>query len=133
MGIFLLFIFVGLMIQPLSNNFGTIIIIIGLMAFSLIFGMSIGPVTWLYVSQVVDPELIPYGAIANRFTAFLSILLFPIITNNILDGDCSMLFLFFAILMYLYNRFCHINLIETKGKEEKQIRKEIKAIHLQFI
>ena len=55
MGIFLIAIFIGLMIQPLFNGFGTFIIIIGLMIFSLIFGMSIGPVTWLYVSEVLDP------------------------------------------------------------------------------
>ena len=41
-----------------------------------------------------------------------------------------MLFLFFAILMYLYYKFCLQNLTETKGKEEKEIRKEIKAIHI---
>jgi len=74
--------------------------------------------------------LIPYGAMANRLSAFLSIMLFPIITNNILGGDCSVLFLFFAILMYLYSKFCQRNLIETKGKEEKEIRKEIKSINL---
>ena len=55
MGIFLLAIFVGLMIQPFANSFGTIIIIIALMVYSLIFGMSVGPVTWLYVSEVLDP------------------------------------------------------------------------------
>lgn len=130
MGIFLVTTFIGLLIQSSFNDFGTIIIIIGLMGFSLAFGMTIGPVTWLYASEVLDPELIPYGVIANRFTAFLSIMLFPIITNNLLDGDCSILFLFFGILMYFYYKFCKQNLIETKGKEEKEIRKEIKSINI---
>jgi hypothetical protein len=55
MGIFLITTYLGLMIQPFSNEIGTIIIIISLMAFSIVFGMSIGPATWLYTSEILDP------------------------------------------------------------------------------
>ena len=64
----------------------------------------------------------PYAVISNRFTAFLSVLMFPIIASDVFGGDSSPLFLFFATLMLIYFWFSKKYLIETKGKEEKQIR-----------
>jgi hypothetical protein len=58
----------------------------------------------------------PYTAAANRLSAFLSILLFPIVTSNILNGDSSPLFIFFSALMYGNYVFCSRYIIETKGK-----------------
>lgn len=107
---------VGLFMQSFSNSLGTFLILLGLGAFSYIFGMTIAPCTWILISEIVDPEVMPYTVAANRLSAFMSQLLFPIITVNVLGGDCTILFLFFALLMMIYYYFCRRYLIETKGK-----------------
>lgn len=51
----LLSIFFGLIIQDLSNGMGTFLILLGLGLFSSVFGMTIAPCTWLYITEIVDP------------------------------------------------------------------------------
>jgi SP family sugar:H+ symporter-like MFS transporter len=50
LSISLMILFVGLIIQGISNGFGTFLVLLGLCMFSLIFGMTIAPCTWLYIS-----------------------------------------------------------------------------------
>lgn len=118
----LIVLYSGLVIQDVNNGLGTFLVLFGLSLFSYIFGMTIAPCTWLYISEIIDPEVMPYAVISNRFTAFLSVLMFPIIASDVFGGDSSPLFLFFATLMLIYFWFSKKYLIETKGKEEKQIR-----------
>ena len=117
----LIVLYFGLVIQDVNNGLGTFLVLFGLSLFSYIFGMTIAPCTWLYISEIIDPEVMPYAVISNRFTAFLSVLMFPIIASDVFGGDSSPLFLFFATLMLIYFWFSKKYLIETKGKEEKQI------------
>lgn len=124
----LMILYFGLVIQDVNKGLGTFLVLFGLSLFSYIFGMTIAPCTWLYLSEIVDPELMPYAVISNRFTAFVSVLTFPILTSDVFGGDSSPIFLFFATLMLIYFWFTRKYLIETKGKEEKQIRLEFKEM-----
>lgn len=98
-------IFLGLMIQDSLNGLGTFMILVGLGVVSISFGMTIGPCTWLYISEVADPEVVPYAAALNRLAAVLSITLFPIITGSLLNGECTFIFLFFAAVMLYFSSF----------------------------
>jgi hypothetical protein len=80
LGISTLLVTVGLIIQANYNFFGTVIIVTGLCLFSLVFGVSVGPTVWLYMSEVADLEVMPYAICFNRFIAFLTIALFPYLT-----------------------------------------------------
>lgn len=116
MSLSLFSIFLGLMVQDSFNGLGTFLILVGLGLFSLVFGMTYGPCTWLYISEIADPEVVPYAAALNRLIAVLSITFFPIITTSLLEGDCTVIFLFFAVLMLYFSSFFKRYLIETKGK-----------------
>jgi hypothetical protein len=50
MSITLITLYVGLLIQEYSNGVGTFFILCGLSSFSLVFGMTIAPCNWLYIS-----------------------------------------------------------------------------------
>jgi MFS family permease len=105
MSISLFAIFLGLMIQDSLNGLGTFLILVGLGACSIVFGMTIGPCTWLYISEIADPEVVPYAAALNRLAAVLSITLFPIVTASLLNGDCNFIFLFFSAIMLYFSFF----------------------------
>ena len=48
-------IFIGLSLQHFFNELGTFIILLGLSLFSIMFGMTLGPCTWLYLAETADP------------------------------------------------------------------------------
>lgn len=62
-----------------------------------IFGLSLGPVVWLYIPEIVSPKIVPFSTLSNWISASMVILLFPIITDDVLDGNPGYLFVFFTI------------------------------------
>lgn len=70
----------GLILQPYSILLGTVLVFVALTCFSIAFGATIGPVSWLYISEVADPEIIPYVVAFNRISAFTTITFFPILS-----------------------------------------------------
>ena len=80
------------------------------------FGLSLGPVVWLYIPEVVQPNIVPFSTGINWGGAALVMLLFPIIKKSLPNENPSYLFFFFSIwcvLSFLINaKFT----IETKGK-----------------
>ena len=53
---------------------------VGLFMFMAAFGLSLGPVVWLYIPEIVQPKIIPYSTASNWISASIVIILFPIIT-----------------------------------------------------
>jgi hypothetical protein len=72
-----------------------------------------GPVIWIYIAEVVQPSFIPLSTMINFLSVAVVTSVFPIIDKNILDGNPSLIFLFFGVYTlcgYFVNR---IVLIET--------------------
>lgn len=51
----LIILYFGLIIQDANQGLGTILVLVGLSLFSYLFGMTIAPCTWLYISEIIDP------------------------------------------------------------------------------
>ncbi len=70
---------------------------IGLFGYMANFGLSLGPIVWLYIPEIVDASFLPYSTMVNWGGSALSILLFPIIKAQLPDENPALLFIFFAI------------------------------------
>lgn len=84
--------------------------------FLTIFGATLGPVSWLYISEIVQPQIFSKAVAVIWVFSALTVFLFPVIEENVFDGDPSFLFLFFAVYCVyslVVNHFC---LVETKDK-----------------
>lgn len=88
------------------------------------FGLTLGPVAWIFIPEVVEPNVIPYSTTANWLAGSVVIILFPILTEDFLNGNPAILFSFStawclgsAIINYFY-------VLETKDKTEKEIRQD---------
>lgn len=44
--------------------------------------MTLGPIVWIYISETVQPPLVPFTTMTNWIFAFLVITSFPIIRNH---------------------------------------------------
>lgn len=92
-------------------------IIGGLIVFMADFGLSLGPVVWLYIPEILEPNLIAFSTLANWTTASLITILFPILKKAF--GTPAPLFLFYAAYSTVGFIFSQKFVIETKGKSEK--------------
>ena len=82
------------------------------------FAMSIAPITWLYIPEIVQPPLIPFTTIVNWVSAYLIVFLFPIIQENSVNKDTPGLFFFFFICMVVHAVVLWVMMRETSGKNE---------------
>lgn len=91
---------------------------VGMGFFMLCFGMTIGPGVWLYVPEIVQPQLVPLVTGVNWAAATVVIVFFSFLrevgvkeNGNGSEGWSFVLFLFWnAASLYINNRF----VVETK-------------------
>jgi hypothetical protein len=71
-------------------------ILAGLILFMINFALTIGPLVWLYVPEIVQPKIVTIATFFNWVGATLIMFLFPIIKGKILHGNPALLFYFFS-------------------------------------
>lgn len=59
------------------------------------FGLSIGSATWIYIAEIVEPSQVAFSVAANWIGASIVIIAFPIITDELLDGNPGIAFIAF--------------------------------------
>lgn len=107
-GISCALVMIGFFVKESSLETGQALILAGLFMFMAVFGLSLGPVVWLYIPEIVQPKIVPYSTAFNWICASLVILLFPIITDDLLGGNPGVLFIFFTawmIFSFVFNKF----------------------------
>ena len=65
------------------------------------FGLSLGPIVWLYIPEIVQPNFIPFTTAINWTGASLTVILFPIIKDALPNQNPAPLFLFFAAWTFI--------------------------------
>ena len=45
----------------------------------LVFGFANGPVTWIYMSETIQPNIMPYAAMINWISVAIVNTIFPIL------------------------------------------------------
>jgi hypothetical protein len=108
--------------HPKAALIANIIIVFGLFACRWIFSMTLGPVVWLYLPEIVEPEVTGVATMLNWTVAALVAFFYPLVVE--LTGNPSLIFFLFSIFVfsgYIINKKW---MVETKDKPEWQIRKE---------
>jgi MFS family permease len=101
------------------------LLIIGLFVNRMAYGAFIGPVTWLYMPEIVEPWLSPFTTAMNWFTGSLVVILFPILAAL---GNPGPIFIFFAAYCFLSFLFNQFFMVETKGKTQLEIKQKYKEL-----
>ena len=79
-----------------SGDAGQLFILLGLFLYMAVFGVSLGPVVWLYIPEIVQPKIVPFSTATNWISCSLIIILFPILSDDVFDHDPTYLFAFFC-------------------------------------
>ena len=72
----------------------------------------------------MQPKIVPFSTAANWICASLIIIMFPILTEKVLEKNPAILFCFFTGWCFLSFIFNWKYVIETKDKTEKAIQEE---------
>jgi hypothetical protein len=91
------------------------LLIVGLFVNRMTYGALIGPITWQYMPEIVEPKMSPFTTALNWFTGSLVVLLFPILASL---GNPGPIFIFFAVYCFLSFIFNQFYMVETKGKTQ---------------
>lgn len=87
---------IGYFIRDSYTDIGNVLILLGLVIFMANFGLSLGPVVWLYIPEIVQPNIISFSTGINWAGASLVMLLFPIIKEILPNQNAGYLFFFFC-------------------------------------
>jgi hypothetical protein len=99
-----------------DDTSGSVFVLLGLFLYMAVFGVSLGPVVWLYIPEIVQPKVIPFSTASNWISCSLVIILFPILSEKVLGGHPTALFGFFGAWCLVSFIVDMKVVIETKGK-----------------
>ncbi len=94
------------------------IVFVLLMIYMIIYGISLGPVVWLYVPEIIPAKIVPFATMMNWFGCSLCVMFTPIAidANN---GNPYPVFFFFGAITFVFFLFNLVFMVETKGKSKK--------------
>lgn len=78
---------IGFFIKDSNEDVANVMILSGLVIFMGNFGISLGPVVWLYIPEIVQANIIPFSTGVNWAAAACCMLLFPIIKDILPDQN----------------------------------------------
>lgn len=119
--VFMLLICIGFLALPDQTTGQQVLIIVSLFIFMFDFGMTLGPVVFLYIPEIVDPVVISYASMVNWLACGATLILFPIIGEYLRIG---FLFLFLSVWCLVSLVINHKCIVETRNKAEREIRQE---------
>ena len=106
------------------QKFGGFIILIFILLYIASFSASLGPVTWVVISEIFPNKLrskaMSVSIVALWMANFIVILTFPVILNRL--GGASA-FLIFDIMCLMLIFFVFLKVPETKGKSLEELEK----------
>jgi hypothetical protein len=122
----------GFWMKEQVQGLGLGLIIVGLFLFMANFGLTLGPVVWVYLPEIVQSSILPYATAMNWGTASLITLFFPVIKDHLPKKNPAWLFIFFALWCALSFLFNKKYLVETRNRTEKEINLEYSGVRIGY-
>lgn len=98
---------IGYFINDSYPSLSVALILLALFYYMANFGLSLGPIVWMYIPEIVAPDFLPFSTMVNWGGSAATILLFPIIKASLPDENPGPMFVFFAIwsgVSYILNK-----------------------------
>lgn len=84
-----------------------------IMLFMIIYGLTIGPVVWLYVPEIIPSRLVPPATFMNWFGCSICVIATPFVVEAV--GNSYPAFFFFGGISLVFGVINIIMMKETKG------------------
>ena len=95
------------------------IVLVFILLFMISYGVTIGPIVWLYVPEIIPAKIVPVATFMNWFGCSICIIATPFVIDAV-GSPYPVFFAFGAITLFFFI-FNYSMLIETEGLTRKQI------------
>lgn len=112
-----------LVIFNTGNNALIITPLVIIIIFMLTYGMTVGPLVWLYVPEIIPPRIVPFATFSYWFGVATSVTITPIVIDEV--GSPYPLFFFFGGLSFIFFIMNCFLVVETKGLKSTDVQKWI--------
>lgn len=85
--------------------------LISLFLYIVSFVTTLGPITFVYIPEVIQPSKVPYAVALDWLVGALVVFLFPIVRNSCGNVDCPSVFLFLSICMGIGLVVCYFLMV----------------------
>ena len=109
----------GYFFSNYSSLLSQLLIFGGLVFELFVYGMTYGPIMWMWAAEALQPSQIGYVSMASWGGAAFILILFPVVQKNI--DNQGFIFLFFGVIAVLSLIVTKRLMIETKGKKDFEI------------
>lgn len=79
-----------------------IIIFVLLILYMIVYGISLGPVVWLYVPEIIPAKIVPFATVMNWFGASICVICTPIAISDYNGNPFPVFFFFGGITMIFF-------------------------------
>ena len=100
------------------------IVMILITLFMISYGITIGPVVWLYVPEIIPAKIVPVATFMNWFGCSICVIITPIIIDVV--GSPYPVFFIFGGVSMIFLVFNWMWLVETKGLTVSEINAKFK-------
>jgi MFS family permease len=100
--------------HPVRALLANVVIVCGLCVCRWIFSMTLGPVVWLYLAEIVEPDVAGVATMINWTTAAIVSLTYPLLVE--LTGSQSLIFCLFSVFVFIGYSINKKWMVETKDK-----------------
>ncbi len=112
------------LILYINNWTSAVYIALGfIMLFMISYGLTIGPVVWLYVPEIIPARFVPPATFMNWFGCSICVIVTPFIIKA--AGSSYPVFLFFGAISLLFFIINYFMVVETKGLSLMEISKKM--------
>ena len=120
LGLGIIDIVIGILFLFSDWNPSGIIIVVLLFIYMLLFGLSAGPIVWMYVPEIIPARVVPFATMMNWLSATL-VIIFSNMAINANGGNPSPVFFFYGALTLFFFVMNLILMKETKGLTTSEI------------
>lgn len=89
-----------------SVTLGTIILVL-LFSYRLVYALTIGPVAFLYIPEIIEPNMMPLIIVLYWLCGAFSMIVFPLLKKYVFNDSPGPVFIFFG-------SFCLISILINK-------------------
>lgn len=112
-GVGLIDLIIAILFLFISEGWGVVIgVTVALILYMLMFGLTLGPITWLYVPEIIPASVVPYATMDNWIAATIVYTITPIVVDA---AGPAVLFFIFTGLTAIFFVMNLLLMVETKG------------------
>lgn len=105
-----------------SHNVGVVWPVVLILLFVLVFGSTANSVTWMYLAEILNPQILVVVSMYSWILTIIITLLFPILADI---WDISVLLYIFAVINALGALYSMFDMVETKGKLKADVLRSL--------